>query len=402
VSARIERVFVFRRKSNRWLFCDIPDSFGRCDRAEALRSSRGTKAWPVLKRDGWIWHPLEIRPNVYQLELAFNNMSQGLVMFDASATITVCDDRYIQMYGLSADVVKPGCTLRELIRHGKEAGSLQNDPERYCAEVLNRIAERRMTSVFIGSVDGLTIRAVERALSDGIWVVTHEDVTEMRRADQQAVHFARHGAPTGLSNRIALRSSLEEASKKRRGKERLAVLYVDLDNFKMINDALGQSAGDELLASAAARLRGCVQEGDMVVRLGGDGFAIVQVNILRRSNAARLAVKIHEFLAIPHDLIGHHAVLKTSVGIAISLDDGTDADRLLENADLALRTIAALATCFQMTTIAEGVDSDERKRRAVPSGRTELLGCRRSHPISAAEIHKLPYSAFAYRSASIC
>jgi diguanylate cyclase (GGDEF)-like protein len=283
--------------------------------------------------------PLEgndIRIHARRLELALNNMSQGLIMFDSSATVIVCNERYIRMYGLSADVVRPGCTLRELIRHRKKMGSLSDDPERYCADIVSRIAARQTTSVLINTVDGRAIHAVERALTDGSWVVTHEDVTERQLAEAQVVHLAHHDSLTGLPNRFALRKRLEEALKSARCGEQLAVFYLDLDNFKTINDALGHPVGDELLSAAAGRLRSCVREVDTVARLGGDEFAIVQVNIGQPSGAMELAERIREVLTVPYDLSDHQAVVDTSIGIAISPSDGTDSDQLLKNADLAL------------------------------------------------------------------
>jgi diguanylate cyclase (GGDEF)-like protein len=278
----------------------------------------------------------DIRIHARRIELAFNNMSQGLVMFDPSATIIVCNEQYIKMYGLSAAVVKPGCSLRELIRHRKEMGSLPNDPERYCSDILQRIASRQTTSVVINTVDGRAIRALERPLPDGSWVVTHEDVTERQRAEERIVHLAHHDALTGLLNRLALRTRLEQALKCRRGGEQLAVLYLDLDNFKTINDALGHPTGDELLSAAAGRLRSCVREVDTVARLGGDEFAVVQVAIGQPSRTAELAARIREVLTVPYDLSDHQAVIDTSIGIAIAPSDGSDADQLLKNADLAL------------------------------------------------------------------
>jgi diguanylate cyclase (GGDEF)-like protein len=278
----------------------------------------------------------DIRTHAHRLELALNNMSQGLVMFDPSSTIIVCNDRYIEMYGLAPAVVKPGCTLRELIWHRREVGSLKDDPERYCADILSRIAERRTTSILIETVDGRSVHAVEQVMPDGSWVVTHEDITERRRAEAHAVHLAHHDALTGLPNRLALRTRLEAALKERRGGEKFAVLYLDLDNFKMVNDALGHSIGDELLSAAAGRLRSCVREIDAVARLGGDEFAVVRVDIGHPSNAAKLAARIREVLTAPYDLSDHQSVIDTSIGIAVSPDDGTNADQLLRNADLAL------------------------------------------------------------------
>ena len=189
--------------------------------------------------------PLEgndIRIHARRLELALNNMSQGLIMFDSSATVIVCNERYIRMYGLSADVVRPGCTLRELIRHRKKMGSLSDDPERYCADIVSRIAARQTTSVLINTVDGRAIHAVERALPDGSWVVTHEDVTERQLAEAQVVHLAHHDSLTGLPNRFALRKRLEEALKSAHFSISISITSRQSTTHSAIRSAMSSSA----------------------------------------------------------------------------------------------------------------------------------------------------------------
>ena len=121
-----------------------------------------------------------------------------------------------------------------------------------------------------------------------------------------------------------------------REEKRVAVFYLDLDRFKKINDTLGHPVGDELLKAVAERLRSCVRDIDTVARLGGDEFAIIQRAIEQPRNAAVFANRILDAVAAPYQIDGHEIIVSTSIGIAISPDDGTDIDQLIKNADMAL------------------------------------------------------------------
>jgi diguanylate cyclase (GGDEF)-like protein/PAS domain S-box-containing protein len=163
-----------------------------------------------------------------------------------------------------------------------------------------------------------------------------EDVTERRQAQDRIAHMAHHDPLTDLPNRVLLRERLEQGLSRVALGERLAMLYLDLDHFKSINDTLGHSAGDELLKTIAERLRTCVRDVDTVARLGGDEFAIIQTSIEEPLEAAFLAQQIQEVIRRPCDFHGRKMVVDVSIGIALSPNDGTDADELLKKADLAL------------------------------------------------------------------
>lgn len=278
----------------------------------------------------------ELRQRIRRLELAVNNMSQGLLMFDSEARIVIVNERYIQMYNLSPKVVKVGCTLRDLIQHRKDTGSFAGNVEQYCAGILGRVAQGRTSSMFVDTVDGRTINIIYRPMVDGGWVVTLEDISERRQAEAQIAHMAHHDALTGLPNRVLFREQLDQELKRVRRRERLAVLYLDLDNFKNVNDTLGHPVGDDLLKAVANRLRGCLREIDTVARLGGDEFAILQTGVRRPLDAAELATRIREAVGAPYDLADHQVIVDTSIGIAISPSDGTEPDQLIKKADLAL------------------------------------------------------------------
>jgi diguanylate cyclase (GGDEF)-like protein/PAS domain S-box-containing protein len=170
-----------------------------------------------------------------------------------------------------------------------------------------------------------------------VQVVAVRDLTERKWAEAQIRYLAHHDALTTLPNRVLFRDRLEQAlARARRDGEMVAVLCLDLDRFKEVNDTLGHPAGDGLLKGVAARLSDCVRETDTVARLGGDEFAIVQVGLAQPEGAAALARRFLESLSTPFELGEHRALTGASLGIAVAPTDGDDPDRLLKNSDIAL------------------------------------------------------------------
>ncbi len=164
-----------------------------------------------------------------------------------------------------------------------------------------------------------------------------EDITERKRAEARITHMAHHDAMTGLANRALFRQRLEQAVQEAgERKAGLAVLYVDLDGFKEVNDALGHPVGDALLRFVATRLKSCVRDVDTVARLGGDEFAVIQTGIAAREDAGRLAARLVDLIGQPYHVEGKDVVVSASVGIATAPHDGEDPEGLLKFADLAL------------------------------------------------------------------
>ncbi len=298
-----------------------------------------------------------------QIDAALNNITHGLCMFDEHAAIVVVNDRYIKMYGLSRKVVRPGCSLRRLIEHRKEVGLFDGDPVQYCEDIIDTISLGKTSSQLIETTDGRTIYAVQQPMPNGGWVVTHDDITERRRAEENMAFMARHDALTGLANRMQLLEKMEEAlARSRRRGEKFTVFMFDLDLFKAVNDSLGHPIGDALLKAVADRLRSCTRETDTVARLGGDEFALVQIaEGNQRENAIILANKMLEAISAPYEIEGHHIVIGTSIGIVLAPDDSTEADGLLKNADLALyRAKAEGRNGFRLFDMA--MDAEARAR----------------------------------------
>ncbi|WP_407165009.1 putative bifunctional diguanylate cyclase/phosphodiesterase [Bradyrhizobium sp. ORS 111] len=270
------------------------------------------------------------------LSTAVNNIPQGLVLYDASARIIICNRTYLEMFGLSPDIAKPGCTMQRLIAHRQETGSFDGDVDEFCNAIIRNVALGKATRQLTEAPGGRAIEIVNKPLPQGGWVATIEDITERTRADEKIAHMAHYDALTDLPNRVLFRERLEQALKAIRPGEQLAVMYIDIDEFKSVNDALGHQIGDELLKAIADRLRSCLKDTDVAARLGGDEFAVIQTAIHSHTETMQLLAAIYQTIREPIDCVGHLITTDASVGIAMAPADGLELDQLLRNADLAL------------------------------------------------------------------
>jgi diguanylate cyclase (GGDEF)-like protein/PAS domain S-box-containing protein len=399
-----------------------------------------------------------------RLDTALNNMSQGLVLYDAGGYMVTCNRRYIDMFGLSADTVKPGCHFRDVIQQRKDGGTFDGDVLEFCASVMKGVAEGRTTRKVMELSDGRAFQIINRPLAQGGWIATIEDitdrrileqerdrnhtflreiidhipsqitvkdaltreyllingvaeeqfgltretvvgktafdifpkaaaeivtadddralqsnnglfrdehawqtqalglryitshrigirdhagepryiihviedVTERRRANDKIAHMAHFDALTDLPNRSLFREQIERELEKVAGGAQFALLYIDVDEFKGINDSLGHNVGDELLKAVAARIRGCLKSNDLIARLGGDEFAVIQTGVEDPSEVIAFVTRIHEAIRRPYHLLGHQLSIDASIGIALAPRDGTELDQLIKNADLAM------------------------------------------------------------------
>jgi diguanylate cyclase (GGDEF)-like protein len=270
------------------------------------------------------------------LHTVLNNMSQGVLMFNSDSRMVVCNERYLEMYGLSREIVKPGCTLRDLLDHRTKVGTFSGDSEDYIARLMESLADGKIFNNTVKLSDGRVISIASKPIPNGGWLAMHEDITERQRADEQIAHMARHDALTDLPNRVMLRERLQHELKRVKRGDCLAVLCLDLDQFKSVNDTLGHPIGDELLKLVADRLRGCIRGPDTIARLGGDEFAIIMTQMRDPSDAINLARRIRESIIKPYQVDGHQIVSDISIGISIAPIDGMESDVLLKNADMAL------------------------------------------------------------------
>ncbi|MBB4374788.1 diguanylate cyclase (GGDEF)-like protein [Bradyrhizobium sp. cir1] len=283
----------------------------------------------------------ELQGQTLRLDTAINHMVEGLCMFDAEKRLVVCNERYARLYQLPPELLRTGTSHTDIIRNRIAKGILKGDSSEGAAEqFISKLAALPFDAVssrIDEFADGRLICVTRQPMAGGGWVATHLDVTEQRRSEAKITHMAQHDALTDLPNRVLLRERMEHAiAVTRNGGLDLAVLMLDLDRFKEVNDTLGHPAGDALLRAVAARLRECVTETALIARLGGDEFAVIDYVTNPAVEAAVLAENIRKALCEPFDLGDHRVTVGTSIGIAIAPRDGNDSDVILKSADLAL------------------------------------------------------------------
>ena len=271
-----------------------------------------------------------------RFDTALNNMPHGLCMFDADRRLVVTNRRLDEIFGVRRNHDRKGQTVREMILDWVEAGTiLRSETDRLAGEIETRLAAPDSKSFTVQKQDGRTLDLKFQAMANGGSVVVVEDITERKSAEARITHLARYDSLTGLPNRMFLREQMERALAAAAGSES-AVLFVDLDQFKQVNDTLGHPRGDILLRAVADRLRRLVRHSDIVARFGGDEFVIVQTPIAGSDEAAALARRIVASLSETYEIDGHQVVVGASVGIALSPRDAIGPDHLLKIADMAL------------------------------------------------------------------
>jgi diguanylate cyclase (GGDEF)-like protein len=299
-------------------------------------------------------------------------------MLDSGLRVIVCNRRYIEMYGLSPEIVKPGVSMREIMELSCELG---NHPDttgaKLYADYVERLREGEHT-LHRHLSDGRIIKLNHKRMEHGGWVVTYEDVTERHKAQARVAHMARHDSLTDLPNRMLFREKMGEGlNQVAIAGGAMAVLCFDLDNFKTVNDRLGHAAGDRLLRWVAARLKENVGEHDTVARLGGDEFAVLQRGPQPQS-AEKLARRLVEVIGRPPPLENQSIHVGASVGIAIAPDHGLDADELMKCADLALYQAKAKGRgAYQLFEPA--MEEEARSRHALEQDLRSALEAREFH-----------------------
>jgi diguanylate cyclase (GGDEF)-like protein/PAS domain S-box-containing protein len=384
-------------------------------------------------------------------------------LYDGSQRLVLCNQRFIDMFGLSTDIVKPGADARAIMHHRVETGSFEGDPDEFYDRIQQSIARGEVTTTLANSTNGRWFQIVNQPLPQGGWVATIEeiterqrleqerdrnyaflnqildhipsqitvkdvrdrryvlansvaerqfgrvrteivgktaydlfpkhsaeiitaddektlrtnglfkdehlwesqvlgkryitstrigirdnageiryvvnvvnDVTDRRRADEKIAHLAHYDPLTNLPNRVLFREQIERQLKEAASGEQFALLYIDIDEFKGINDSLGHHVGDELLKTVANRIRGCIKESDLIARLGGDEFAVIQTAVASIADVENFVGRIYQEIRQPYQCLGHQLSTDASIGIAMAPQDGTDLDQLIKNADLAM------------------------------------------------------------------
>ncbi|WP_407157128.1 EAL domain-containing protein [Bradyrhizobium sp. STM 3557] len=407
---------------------------------------------------------LRLEAEKQRVDTALDNMTQGLVLYDADARIVMFNQRFIDLLGLSGEVIKPGCHLRDLMEHCRQRGAFDGDVDQFCATVSANVATGRTRQATYEIKSGRSFNVIDKPLPQGGWVTTIEDishrralererdrnhaflreiidhipsqitvkdirdrryvlvnrvaeqhflrsrdnligktvfdlfpqtaaeqitadddraitrpdglfmdeyptqslalgpryvtshriaihddtatprylinvvedVTERREAAEKITRLAHFDALTELPNRVLFREQLDRELERARHGKIFALLYIDIDEFKGINDSLGHHVGDELLKTVAERIKSCIKAADMVARLGGDEFAVLLTSIDARDDVVAAVQRIFESIRTPYHCLGHQLTSDASIGVAMAPLDGTEPDELTKNADLAM------------------------------------------------------------------
>jgi diguanylate cyclase (GGDEF)-like protein/PAS domain S-box-containing protein len=273
------------------------------------------------------------------LDLALTNMSQGLCLFDAQERLVLSNHRLHELLRLDTASIQVGSTLTDLL------WQLHADPQSPYPVLADRVrAMRDQHLVRITAATGVVAEEVQRgdraisishrALPGGGWVSTLDDITERRQIEDRIIHLAHHDTLTALPNRTTFRERLQQVLERPAGS--CALLFLDLDRFKPVNDMLGHPVGDVVLQATAARIKAQLRKSDFVARLGGDEFAVLMEQIDGLGDAEALCGRLIHEISQPLMVNGQQIGIGASIGIAFSPYHGDDPDTLLRNADLAL------------------------------------------------------------------
>jgi diguanylate cyclase (GGDEF)-like protein len=295
-----------------------------------------------------------------QFDTALNNMPHGLCMFAANGRLAVMNHRFSEMMNLSDDLVHRGASAAHIVAACVSAGTITAASGRI---ILSEIENSQARDIITTDPDAARAQSLSwtfQPMAGGGAVVLLEDITERRNAEARITHLARYDELTALPNRVNFRDEIERLLRVPHDAEQLsALLFIDLDQFKQVNDTLGHPCGDQLLCAVADRLRGMLRPEDFVARFGGDEFVVFQQNIRSTEDAAHLARRIVDHLSERYKIDNHLVEIGASVGIAMT-SRGVSADTLLKNADMALYRAKADGRgtfCFFRDEMAQTVEA---------------------------------------------
>jgi diguanylate cyclase (GGDEF)-like protein len=315
-----------------------------------------------------------------QFDTALNNMPHGLCMFRSDCRLAVVNHRFIEMMELSDDLVHRGVSASDIVDACVVAGSISAISGKMILAEIESSQARGIVTTDPDPIRGRSLSWTFQPMAGGGAVVLLEDITERRNAEAKISHLARYDELTALPNRVNFRDEIERLLRVPHGADQLsALLFVDLDQFKQVNDTLGHPCGDQLLCAVADRLREMLRPEDFVARFGGDEFVVFQQNIHFDEDAAVLARRIVDRLSERYKIDNHLVEIGASVGIAMTLP-GITADTLLKNADMALYRAKADGRgtfCFFRDELAQTVEArrvlELDLRKALASEEFELF-----------------------------
>jgi diguanylate cyclase (GGDEF)-like protein/PAS domain S-box-containing protein len=271
-----------------------------------------------------------------RFDTALNNMPHGLCMFDSNRRVVVANQRLNQLTGLAPDIELKGSTVRDLVEAGVKVNLLSEANAQGLIDNLEKRLSGSDDAAFVTELsNGRTLEFTVQPMENGGMVVLVEDITERKIAEAKINHLARFDPLTGLPNRNVLRDRMELALSQWRPDNMCAIHFIDLDQFKQVNDTLGHTRGDMLLEAVAERLRANIRDADVISRFGGDEFVILQAPIKSLEQCEALAMRVIEALGGTYDVDGHKVAVSASIGIAVAKSH-IDPEQFLRNADIAL------------------------------------------------------------------
>lgn len=289
-----------------------------------------------------------LRDSEAELRLLIDNVPGMILYVDREMRCVFANKRYADFFGLGvADII--GKHLPEIIGHAACQGL-----EKHFHEALagRPVAYQRMVQRDNGEHGWIEVKLVPRPAEQGPipgFYSMATDITAHKQAEERIQYVAHHDSLTALPNRLLFNDRLGQAiSLAKRDSHQFALLYLDLDRFKLVNDSHGHGAGDELLKSAADRIRQQVRESDTVARIGGDEFAVILRDITSRETVAGVAEKIINALTTSFHLTSRnqHVDIGVSIGIGIYPVDGQDIDALITQADTAMYNAKIRRSCY--------------------------------------------------------
>ena len=266
-------------------------------------------------------------------EAALNNMALGLCMFDAGRQLRIANRRFSEIFRIPPDKLVPGTPMSDVM----ELAQASDSNPAYAAAAQQRLLADSTTPVLTTLADGRMISISHRPMPNGGIVATFEDVTEQRRVEARARFLATHDNLTRLPNRVVFGQEVNGAVEfgRRHGRQ-CAVLFVDLDRFKIINDTLGHISGDALLIEIAGRIKQCVSKSDVVARIGGDEFVILLRDVVAADQISNVARKLLAAVVKPATINGQECRVTASIGASLFPADAKNEGTLTKNAEAAM------------------------------------------------------------------
>ena len=339
---------------------------------EAVHDDRGVfRGFAKITRDMTVY-----KEHQDNLDAALANMHQGLCLFGPDERLVISNDRVGEIFGLSHDECPVGTRFADVFRlalarraDGTVAASLLEEVVSRHRAIIDTPGGGTLVVAFTPSC---TLSITHSPMAGGGWVTTFDDITERRRSEQRIEHMALHDGLTGLPNRVNFTERLDQAVQQaQRHGGRIAVIGIDLDRFKEINDTHGHATGDAVLRQVADRMAGVLQAGELVSRFGGDEFAAFKP--FHDDDAlGDFIQRLHACLTTPVELDGLAVFAGASMGVAVFPDDGPTREQVVNNADLAMYR-AKERTGPRICFYEQGMDEAVRARRVIANDLREAI-----------------------------